>query len=59
MFGTDVSIRDKRFNWHVPGRAYFVLKLRLSNEGLNDRNTLPSIVTFPEMDFQHHVVRQL
>ena len=51
--------RDNVWIWHVSGRAYCVLKFWLSNEGLNERNTLPSTVTYSETNVQQHAVRQL
>ena len=45
--------------WHVPGQAYFGRKFRLSYEGLNECNTLPSTVTYPKTDLHQHIVRPL
>ena len=53
----------------VWARSYFNLarartgvlctQVSIANEGLNERNTLPSTGTFSETDFQQHVVRRL
>ena len=51
--------RDNVWIWHVSGRAHCVLQFRLPNESLNERNTLPSTVTYSEIDLSQHAVRQL